>query len=371
MRNLYLIFFSLLITLGIYGQAMDYSAPSIKITTQSIVDGLDIGWGMAWLPDGSILVTEKSGKLYHCIDGKKNEIQGIPPIFFKGQGGLLDVIVHPQYSSNQWVYLSFSTPSDQDAKIGSTAIARGKIVEGRWTESQWLYSGEPKTSKGFHFGSRMVFDDNNMLFFSIGDRGEHFVNPQDLTRDGGKVYRIHDDGRIPTDNPFIDIKDARTAIYSYGHRNPQGMIYHPDTKEVWVHEHGPKGGDEINIVKRAANYGWPVICYGINYDDTVLTEKTEQEGMEQPLYYYLPSIGPSGFAYINTDKYPGWKGDFLIGSLSFNYLEKVRIEKGKVTSREKILADIGRVRDVRVGPDGYIYISVEGQGILKLITETR
>jgi len=232
-----------------------------------------------------------------------------------------------------------------------------------------LYKATPNTTKGQHFGSRIAFDNKGYLYFSIGERGNRDENPQDITRDGGKIYRLNDDGSIPSDNPFVNKEGAKTAIYSYGHRNPQGLLKHPKTGEIWNHEHGPKGGDEINIVKKGANYGWPVITYGVNYSGTDITDKTEMEGMEQPIHYWVPSIAPSGMAFITSDKYKGMEGDLLVGSLKFQYLEHLIMDGNKVVDRVKLLPEIGRVRDVKEGPDGYIYIAVEGKGIYKLVSK--
>lgn len=368
MKHISILVFILLNSISI-AQPMDYSPVSLEIETEVVADGLDIPWGMDWLPDGTLIVTEKSGHLYIVRNGVKKEIMGLPPIFHKGQGGLLDVAVHPDYLDNGWIYLAYSSPNIDDNKIGTTAIARAKIKGSQLSDFKELYKGEQETNKGFHFGTRIVFD-NGYIYFCIGDRGDHFVNPQDITRDGGKIYRLHDDGRVPNDNPFVDNKEARKAIWSYGHRNAQGIIKHPITGEIWEHEHGPMGGDEINIIKKGVNYGWPVISYGINYDGSILTELTEKEGMEQPLYYFKPSIGPSGFAFVNSTKYKGWEGSLLIGSLSFSNLERLVLENNKVVSREKIVDKIGRLRNVKIGPDGYIYIAVEGKGILKLIPQS-
>jgi glucose/arabinose dehydrogenase len=217
----------------------------------------------------------------------------------------------------------------------------------------------------------LEFDNQGFLYFSIGERGDRDVNPQDITRDGGKIYRLHDDGRIPEDNPFVNSATAKKAIYSYGHRNPQGLIKHPETGELWEHEHGPQGGDEINIVKKGKNYGWPVISYGINYDNSILTDITSKQGMEQPVFYWVPSIAPSGMAFVSSDKYQDWKGNILAGSLKFSYLERLVLKDNKVVKREKLFKDIGRVRDVVQAPDGYLYIAVEGKGILKIIPKNK
>ncbi len=243
----------------------------LKYTTELVVPELDIPWGMTFLPDGSMLVTEIKGKLIHFKDGVKTEIKQVPEVYARGQGGFMDVELHPDYKNNGWIYFTYSSTEGEE-NGGNTALMRAKIKEGTLVNKQILYKGTPNTTKPYHFGSRIVFDNDGFVYFGIGDRGEHFVNPQDITRDGGKIYRLKDDGTMPSDNPFVNEIGAKTAIYSYGHRNPQGMTKHPVTGQIWENEHGPQGGDEINIVRKGKNYGWPVICYGINYDNTILTE---------------------------------------------------------------------------------------------------
>lgn len=340
----------------------------ISIQPELIVDDLTIAWGMAFLPDKSLLITEKSGILYHYIDGEKKEVNGLPDILMRGQGGLMDIILHPNYKNNNWVYISYASP-EGEGEGSNTAIMRAKFnaENNTLTENQLLYKASPNTTSGRHYGCRLAFDNQGYLYFTIGDRGERDLNPQDITLDGGKVYRLHDDGQIPTDNPFVEQTGAQTAIYSYGHRNGQGLTKHPVTGKIWKHEHGPKGGDEINIIDKGKNYGWPIISYGVNYDGTKFTELTHKEGMEQPIHYWTPSIAPSGMCFITSDIYRGWKGNLLVGSLSFQYLERLEIEGNKVVNRVKLLPDIGRVRDVRMSPDGYIYVSVESKGIFKLV----
>lgn len=342
---------------------------NIPFTAELFIDELQIPWGFAFLPDASVLITEKSGELIHFVDGKKTMIGNVPEVYQRGQGGLLDVVVHPKYSENGWLYLSYSS-EDGDGKGGNTSIMRAKLKDNALVEKEVLYKAAPNTTKGQHFGSKIAFDDQGYLYFSIGDRGARDENPQDITRDGGKIYRLYDDGRIPEDNPFVNEDDAKTAIYSYGHRNPQGLIKHPETGEMWDHEHGPKGGDEINIIKKGANYGWPLATYGINYSGTTITDKTEMKGALQPIHYWVPSIAPSGMAFITSDKYGDWKGSLLIGSLSFQYLERLVMDGSTVLSREKLMDGEGRVRDVREGPDGLIYVAVEGKGIYKLLPKT-
>ncbi len=337
-----------------------------SFSTTLFVPDLQIPWGMVFLPDESLLITEKSGSLIHFKDGEKKLIENCPEVYVRGQGGLLDIELHPNYENNGWLYLSYAS-SEGKEKGGHTTIMRAKLEGNALVEKQLLYKASPNTTRGQHFGSRIEFDNEGYLYFSIGERGERDVNPQDLSRDGGKIYRLHDDGRVPEDNPFIDKEGAKTAIFSYGHRNPQGLVKHPETGNIWDHEHGPRGGDEINIVTKGKNYGWPVVTYGINYSGSSITDDTELPGMEQPLYYWVPSIAPSGMAFVTSDKYPKWKGSILVGSLVFQYLERLELKDNKVVYREKLMDGIGRVRCVRQGPDGYIYVAVERKGIYKLI----
>tara|TARA_R110000765_G_scaffold124462_2_gene221681 strand:+ start:14564 stop:15685 length:1122 start_codon:yes stop_codon:yes gene_type:complete len=335
-------------------------------STELFVDELQIPWGFTFLPDKSILITEKEGKLIHFRNGKKTIISNVPEVYNRGQGGLLDIEIHPNYQENGFIYLSYAS-TEGNEKGGHTAIMRAKLKNNALIEKEVLYKAIPNTTKGQHFGSRIVFDNDGYLYFSIGERGDRDINPQDLKRDGGKIYRLHDDGRIPKDNPFVDVNGAKTAIYSYGHRNPQGLIKHPLTGEIWDNEHGPRGGDEINIIKKGGNYGWPLVTYGINYGGTPITDKTEMKGMEQPIHFWVPSIAPSGMTYVTGNNYKNWKGSLLIGSLAFQYLERLVLDGNKVIAREKLMDGLGRVRAVKEGPDGIIYVAVEGKGIYKLI----
>ena len=338
----------------------------IPFSAELLIDEMQIPWGLEVLPDGGILVTEKSGEIIHFKDGKKTQISNVPEVYTRGQGGLMDIKLHPNYESNGWIYISYAS-SEGEEKGGHTALMRAKLIDNSLTDNELLYKAGPNTTKGQHFGSRIEFDYEGFLYLSIGERGARDENPQDITRDGGKIYRFYDDGRIPTDNPFVGTKDAKEAIFSYGHRNPQGMVVHPETGEIWDNEHGPRGGDEINIVKRGKNYGWPLVSYGINYSGTEITDKKEMDGMEQPIHYWLPSIAPSGMAFITSDKYGDWKGSLLVGSLKFQYLERLVLNGNEVVDRQKLMADIGRVRDVKEGPDGLMYVAVEGKGIYKLV----
>lgn len=340
----------------------------ILVSPELVVGDINNPWGMAFLPDGSMLITRKSGELIHFKDGQKSNVGNVPEIYNHGQGGLMDIVLDPDYANNGWIYISYASPAGDD-KGGNTAIMRAKLKNNSLVDNELLYKATPNTDGGNHFGSRIAFDNAGYLYFSAGERGERDVNPQDIKRDNGKIYRLNADGTIPSDNPFLNESGAKAAIYSYGHRNPQGLIKNPQTGEIWEHEHGPQGGDEINIIQKGKNYGWPVITYGINYSGTPITDKTEMPGMEQPLYYWVPSIAPSGMAYVTSDKYPQWKGNLLVGSLKFQYLERLELKDNKVVYREKLLQDIGRVRDVRQAPDGYLYVAVEGKGIYKLVPE--
>ncbi|MDN3724217.1 PQQ-dependent sugar dehydrogenase [Aequorivita sp. SDUM287046] len=335
---------------------------------EEAVKGLTIPWGMTWLPDGSMLITEKDGRLIHFKNGEKTEIANVPEVYNSGQGGLMDIELHPNYAENGWIYITYAT-EEGTGNGGNTALIRCKLQNNSLTNIEKLYKAEPNTTAGQHFGSRIEFDNEGYVYFSIGERGERDVNPQDITRDGGKIYRLNDDGSIPTDNPFYDEPNAKKAIYTFGNRNPQGMAKHPESGKIWLHEHGPKGGDEINVVKKRANYGWPIVTYGINYSGSEITNQTTKPGIEPPIYYWTPSIAPSGMAFVTSNKYPQWEGKLLVGSLKFAYVELLSLDGEKVTSREKIAQDIGRVRNVKIGPDGLIYIAVEGQGIFRLVPE--
>lgn len=320
---------------------------------------LKIPWGMAFLPNGDLLVTEKSGVLYQVSNGVMTPIEGVPNVFVRGQGGLMEVAVHPQFAKNNLIYLAYA---DGDAANAlNTSIGRGELKNGKLVNFKRIMQGMPGTNAGVHFGCRIVFDKDNYLYFTIGDRGKK-ENAQDLTNHCGKVHRILDDGRIPPDNPFVHVPNAVKSIWSYGHRNAQGLVYDRKTGLMWSNEHGPKGGDELNIVKKGLNYGWPVVTFGINYDGTIITNDTTKVGMEPPVYYWIPSIGPSSLAKISSPRYPGWENDFLSGSLSFEYLERSIMKNNRVVASEKLLQKIGRIRNVVEAPDGYIYVAVENPG---------
>lgn len=342
--------------------------PGFRI--EKVVEGIDIPWGMAWLSDGDMLVSNRAGQLYRVHgDQLSAPLQGLPEIHVNGQGGLLDIVLHPNYAQNGWIYISYSSPAGPGA--GShTAIMRAKLQGNSLSEQQVLYKAEENTERGQHYGSRIAFDRDGYLYFSIGDRGAHFENAQQLDRDGGKIYRLHDDGRVPADNPFVAMPDAKPEVFSHGHRNPQGLAMHPVTGQIWEHEHGPMGGDEVNLIEAGKNYGWPIIGYGVNYNGQPLAVASSRDGIEQPKFYWDPSIAPSGMAFINSDKYgEELRNHLLIGSLKFNYIVHLVLEDNNIVANEIVFDGIGRVRNIKQGPDGYIYVATEGNGIMRIVPE--
>lgn len=333
-----------------------------------VTKGVDIPWGMAWLDDNTILVSDRKGELRVISNGKllSEKVSGLPELRAEGQGGLLDVVVDPHYAQNHLIYFSYSS-TEGEGEGAHTAVMRAKLQDFKLTEQTVIFAGGLNSTKGQHYGSRLAFDNNGYLYISNGDRGNRDVNPQSLERYAGKIHRINRDGSIPEDNPFVAQKNALPSIYSYGHRNPQGMAKHPLTGDIWTHEHGPKGGDEINIIQAGANYGWPVISYGVNYSGTSFTDLTEKEGMQQPAWYWVPSIAPSGMTFVTSDIYPDWKGKIIVGSLKFAYLVALQLDGNKVLSQETLFPGIGRVRNVQQGADGYIYVATDGAGIFKIV----
>ena len=329
----------------------------LTVDYQVVSDGLEHPWSVAFLPDGRFLVSERPGRLRIIeADGRllAQPVGGLPAIEANGQGGLLDVVLHPHFTSNRWVYFSYN-----EAGRGGmgTAVARGRLQGMQLQDTQVLFRMSPKSSGGRHFGSRLVFDRQGYLFVTLGDRGDR-PRAQDLGDHAGSVIRLHDDGTIPADNPFVGRKGTRPEIYSYGHRNIQGATLHPDTGRLWTHEHGPQGGDEINLPAAGVNHGWPVITFGVNYViGTQIGEGTHKVGMAQPLYYWVPSIAPSGMAFYQGEAFPAWQGDLFVGSLKFGLLVRLKIHDGEIIHEERLLeGELGRIRDVRVGPDGLLYL---------------
>jgi glucose/arabinose dehydrogenase len=341
-------------------------------------DGVRTPWAIDWLPDGRALVTEKRGQLRLVEGGKLHPepIRGTPQVLVHGQGGLMDVAVDPDHASNGWIYLAYThglPDSPQGRRRAMTRVVRGKLRDHQWVDEQVLFEAKPEhyLPGGVHFGCRIVFDRKGHLFFSIGERGEMRM-AQDLTRPNGKVHRIHLDGSIPADNPFVDRPDAYPSIYSFGNRNPQGLAVHPATGELWATEHGPMGGDELNRIEPGRNYGWPVISYGINYNGRPITDKTEQEGMEQPVIQWTPSPALCGLDVYAGDAFDQWKNDLLVGALKFEEVKRVRIVAGAEPEQEVILKGRGRVRDVCAAPDGYVYVVLnDPDQVIRLVPEER
>ena len=332
--------------------------------------GLVEPWAIVWLPDGRMLVTERPGRLRIVEGGRllSEPVHGIPAVY-GGEGGLLDVKLHPNYSKpgNDWIYLSYGDKSPDG--LGMTAVIRGRLRNGAFVEQQQIFKADYSMyrSGGMRFGSALLFDDKGHLFFSVGDRA-HPGDEQDLSHPNGKVHRVNDDGSIPKDNPFADRPNVIRSIWTYGHRNPQGLVFNPVTGELWETEHGPRGGDELNIIRRGHNYGWPVITYGINYDGTPITDHTAQDGMDQPITYWVPSIATGPITFYTGDRFPQWKDNLFLGSLATQQLRRLVIDGHSVTHQEILFKGIGRMRDVVNGPDGYLYVVMnQPDRIMRLI----
>ncbi|WP_245681408.1 PQQ-dependent sugar dehydrogenase [Arcticibacter eurypsychrophilus] len=340
-----------------------FKTEKMSIRLDTVAKGMQIPWSIAFLPGKDMLVTDKVGKLYQITeDGSKKEITGVPEVVAEGQGGLMDVILDPSFATNKLIYLSYSKPKNS---LATTAIMQAKLSGDRLTEQKDIFIAEPYSRTRHHYGSRMVFGRDGFLYFSVGERGNEKENPQEIKgNDLGKIHRIKTDGSPAPGNPFAKTPGAEASIYSYGHRNPQGLAVDPKTGVIWSNEHGPRGGDELNIIKPGQNYGWPVITYGINYDGKIMSPISAKEGMAQPQHYWIPSIATSGIAFVSGNKYPAWKDNILSGSLRFKYLNRSVMQNDKVTHEEILFKNIGRLRDVRMGPDGFIYIAVESPGTI-------
>lgn len=344
-----------------------HHSEELNFYVQTVVEGLEFPWGMAFLPDGSILISEREGDLRLVRDGilLDDPVAGVPEVFEVWQGGLMDIELHPNYEENGWIYITYSKIGDGGTQ---TALMRAKFDADQHTltDQEDIYVGTPFSDSQFHFGSRIAFDHDGYLFITIGDRGA-MESAQDLSSSNGSLIRLYDDGSIPEDNPFVGA-EGLDEIFAYGLRNIQGMDVHPETGLVWTNLHGPRGGDELNVHNiPGANYGWPVITYGINYDGSIITEETEHEGMEQPVMHWTPSIAPSGLAIVSSEKYPAWNGNILNGALAFQLISRIVVDGEEFVHEERILEGIGRIRDVRQAPDGYIYFSNESDGTLNRI----
>jgi glucose/arabinose dehydrogenase len=334
----------------------------------TVAEGLVNPWAMAFLPGGDILVTERSGRLRIIRGGELDPtpISGVPQVRAAGQGGLLDVVLHPDFASNRMVYLSFSKPR-MDGDEGTTAVVRGVFDGTALTDVEEIFEAQAWGRAGQHFGSRLAFDRDGYLFVTVGDRGNSpetdrpESHPAQTTDNHvGSILRLHDDGSVPSDNPFVGQAGYLPEIYAYGSRNAQGMVVHPETNEVWINEHGPRGGDEINLVVAGANFGWPVVGHGINYNQNVIHDATSAPGMTDPVHYWTPSIATSGKMIYTGDAFPAWRGSMFVGGLAGEQLARVTLDGHEVAGEETLLRGaVGRIRDVRQGPDGFIYLAID------------
>jgi aldose sugar dehydrogenase len=327
---------------------------------ERVAGDLDTPWGLAFLPDGRLLVTERPGRLRVIEPGRGavGSVSGLPRVWHQQDGGLLDVAVHPDYAKTGWVYLAFSEAGAVSG-TSATRVVRGRIRDERWVDEETLFQPTPAQfwSGNIHYGARFFFDRAGFLFYSIGDRG-HMGDAQDIRSPYGKLHRVRDDGRAPDDNPFAGTRDALPTVWSYGNRNIQGLARHPVTGELWATEHGPRGGDELNVILPGRNYGWPVITYGMNDDGTPITDLVSKEGMEQPVTHWTPSIGVSSLEFYTGQRFPRWKNHLFMAALSGRQLRRLELDGHTVRHQEVLFSDLGRVRDVVQGPDGFLYVAL-------------
>jgi glucose/arabinose dehydrogenase len=351
---------------AVSAQSDMYYASHHNYRVVPVADDLVQPWSMAWLPNGDMLITEKPGRLRVVRDGQllPEAVPGIPVVFYNGQGGLFDVLPHPDFESNRWLYLSYSRVDGADNSI--TAIVRGRFENDRLTNVVEIFAAQAVGRPG-HYGGKMVIDDDGYLFLTAGDRqapstGDLTIHPaQDPSNHNGVILRLHDDGRIPDDNPFVGDSDILPEIWSFGHRSPQGLAIHPETGDLWESEHGPQGGDEINRIEAGNNYGWPVVGYGVNYvSGSPIHANTTRTGYESPIHFWVPSIATSGLMIYSGDKFPGWYGSIFAGGLIGEQLARLQLSDDyrEVILEETLAYDMGRIRDVRQGPDGYIYLAI-------------
>ena len=339
------------------GAAQDriFESEKQRFRVTTITRGLEHPWGLAFLPDGAMLVTERPGRLRLIREGVLDPvpIAGVPEVAASGQGGLLDVVLHPEFARTRLVYLSYAGKGRGGA---GTEVARARLTDRRLEGLETIFAVEPKSRGGRHFGSRLAFGAEGHLYITTGERGDS-ERAQDLADAAGSVVRLTADGGVPDDNPFLGRADARPEIFSYGHRNPQGLARHPVSGRIWAVEHGPRGGDEVNVIRAGANYGWPVITYGVSYIGVPIGEGTAKPGMAQPATYWVPSISPSGMAFYTGEAFPAWRGNLFVGALSGEVLVRLEIDGERVVHEERLLQALGaRIRDVRQGPDGRLYL---------------
>ena len=338
----------------LYADSRMFKSNKIMFRAVTLIDGLEHPWAMTFLPTGNLLITERTGRLLWFKNSKLYEVSGLPNISVGGQGGLLDVVLHPDYVVNKKICFSYSAGDKRN--IG-TEIACGKFDDAHLSNLKVIFRAVPKSKKNVHFGSRLLFTSAGNLYATLGDRGYRF-SAQDLGVHPGSVIRVRDDGSTPQDNPFLANATAQPEIFAYGNRNPQGMALEPGSDRIWIHEHGPRGGDELNVLSAGVNYGWPVISFGSEYiSGKPVGEGTHKIGMQQPVFNWTPSIAPSGMTFYNGEKFPKWRGNIFIGSLKFKLLVRLELENSRVVNEERLLENVyGRIRDVREGPDGFLYL---------------
>lgn len=350
----------LLLSVSAYTQAKTVETERNTVRVTTLAEGFTHPWGMTFLPDNNLLVTERAGSLYWVkSDGsERTKITGTPEVVAQGQGGLLDVAIDPNFEQNAWVYFSYSEAAQDGSKGNSTAVMRAKLNNNELTEQQVIFRQAPKYESNAHFGSRLVFSPQGHLYITLGDRYSRMDDAQTLDNHHGKVIRIWPDGSIPDDNPFVNDDNALDAIWSYGHRNVQGADIHPDTGKLWTVEHGPQGGDEINIPEAGKNYGWPEITYGVDYGGAIISDDAVKNGMEQPFYYWVPSIATAGATFYSGDAFPEWKGDFFVAALKSSLVARLDLYDGRTLHEERLFEDAvdARIRDINQGPDGYLYL---------------
>ncbi len=338
-----------------------------RFRVDTVATGLEHPWGIAFLPGGDLLVTERPGRVRLIRGGqlRRAPVPGAPEVFTNRQGGLLDIELHPAFAENRLIYLTYSKPG---ARGATTALARARFDGERLTDLRDLLITNAWREGGPHFGSRIVFDDAGMVYFGVGDRGQR-DRAQSLGDHAGTIMRLHDDGRVPQDNPFVGREGARPEIFSYGHRNAQGMALHPRTRELWLNEHGPRGGDEINVVRAGLNYGWPLITHGVDYSGAIITPDTARAGLVQPLLHWTPSIAPSGMVFYTGDRFPRWRGHVFNGALAGQHLRRVVFDGERAVHQESLLRGLARIRTVKQSPDGYLYLLTDASNgsVLRLV----
>lgn len=357
---------------GMAAAAGPFSSEQADFQLETVADGLEHPWAIAFLPDGNQLVTERAGRLRLIRDGKlvEDPVSGVPSVAANGQGGLLDLLLHPDFEQNRRLFLSYAHRNDDGL---TTRVASAEYRDNALEDVEVIFEAEPRSGTSRHFAGRMVIPSDGHLYVAVGDRGE-MERAQDFGDDAGAVHRITINGDAPDDNPFQNRKDARTTLFTKGNRNIQGMTLHPESGEIWSHEHGPRGGDEVNIIEAGTNYGWPEITYGINYSGTPITDETHKDGMAQPLHYWDPSIAPSGMAFYTGDDFSEWQGDLFVGALKMQKLVRLELDGREVVGEEDLLADLGeRIRAVNMGPDGHLWLLTDDADgkVLKVVPADR